>query len=118
VADLRDRPGSDLDAGDRDHRVGPAPAPDPHRHARRRRPGRGRCHVPGTDSEPSGRPIRARHGIGRGARGGHRGRAADPHRRGRVRVAPRSRLRRRPPDRVRRGQARWWRVGRPHTTSC
>ena len=112
VADVRDRPGSDLDPGDRDDRVGPAAAAGAHGDARRSRAGRRRCHVPGTDPEPAGRPVRAGHRIGRGARGGHRGRPADPHRRGRVRPAPRAGLRGRPADGVRGGPPRRWRVRR------
>ena len=106
VADLRARPRADLDARDRDDRLGPADAAGADGDARRRRAGRRRCHVPGPDPQPAGRSVRAGHRVRRRARGGHRGRAADQHRRRRVRHGPRPGLRRRPRHGLRRGPAR------------
>ena len=50
--------------------------------------------VPGPAAQPAGRPVRARDGVGRGARGGDRRPHPGPLRRPRVRAGPRPRVRR------------------------
>ena len=63
----------------------------------RRRDGAGgrRGDLPGPPAQPARRSVRARHGLRRGARSGHRGAAPDPDRHPRVRPAPGPGLRRR-----------------------